>query len=198
MKTNRLTIKDIAAQVAPPSKSRWFRTAYAVAFAKTDPAGSFQPVIESVRIFSEGAQSLSYVGPSRVAFDVLEVRGDSYQEASDHLAFVLQTMPHYAWTKPLMVDPRTEPMVKVTFLATSRSVQREAFGLGLALTTLGIEPWKAASILAGESTLFLSQRGADRLLGYLSGAEIKTRPLVTTDPYAASKKYKRLKKVKSS
>ena len=197
MKSKTLSLKGMAAQFAPPSNTRWFRTAYAVAFAKTDPAGAFQPQIEAVRIFSEGAHSLSYVGSNRVAFDVVEVRGDSYQEASDHAAFLLQTMPHYAWTKPLL-DPRVPVMVKVTFRATSRAVQQEAFGLGLALAMMGCEPWKAASILAGESTLFLSKRGADRLLGYLSEAGLKTRPIITTDPYAASKKYQRRKKAKAA
>lgn len=83
-----------------------------------------------------------------------------------------------------------------SFRATSRTVQREALGLGLALAMMGCEPWKAASILAGESTLFLSRAGADRLLGYLADAGLRTKPHVTTDPYAASKKYKRRKSAK--
>lgn len=80
-------------------------TAYLVAHAYTDPNARMLPQVHAVRIYSEGATSLSYVGRDSAALDIYHASSKSYQEASDQLCFYVQTMSQFAWCRPLM-DPR--------------------------------------------------------------------------------------------
>jgi hypothetical protein len=86
------------------------RTAYLVAHAYTDPNGKMLPQIHAVRIYSESATSLSICPRDTAALNVYEARGVDYQSASDMLCFVVQTMHHFAWCRPLMSSEHMEPI----------------------------------------------------------------------------------------
>lgn len=91
----------------------FLHTAYLVAAAYTDPNGRMAPQIHAVRIFSEGATSLTIFAKDQIALDVYNYRARSYQEASDHLCYLVQTHQAFAWCRPLM-DPRY--MVPIDYL----------------------------------------------------------------------------------
>lgn len=145
------------------SKPRFSHTAYAVAFARIDPAGEFQPQVFAVRIFSESAQSLTYIGGSkRVAFDVGQVRDDSYQEASDRMAYMLQNFAPYAWTKPLLDGV---PYIgKVMLVGSLKTVKREVVAIKECLQKVThIEfPERIDDFLAAKGDLYFSQTRAER------------------------------------
>lgn len=86
------------------------RTAYLVAHAYTDPNSKMLPQIHAVRIYSESATSLSVIARDQAALNVYEMRGDTYQAASDALCHAVQTLDKFAWCRPLMEDRYAEPI----------------------------------------------------------------------------------------
>ena len=60
-------------------KDTFRHTAYLVAAVYTDPNGRMSPQIHAVRIFSEGATSLSIIGANQAARDVYNYRARNYQ-----------------------------------------------------------------------------------------------------------------------
>lgn len=188
METNIDTSKPIR------SKHRFSHTAYAVAFAKIDPAGEFQPQIFSVRIFSESAQNLTYVGGvQRVAFDVGQVRDDSYQEASDRMAYLLNHHAAYVWTKPLLDGV---PYIgKVMLIGSLKTVKREALPIKECLQKVThIEfPERIDDFLAAKGDLYFSQARVERAQhlfterGLLTKIQLVVEKLVARSKKAAKK-----------
>ena len=90
-------------------------TAYLVAHLYTDPTGRMRPQVHAVRIYSEGATSLSYVAKDTVMVDVYRATGDDYQSAADYLRFCVQTLAPLAWCRPLMEARDRREIQRVTF-----------------------------------------------------------------------------------
>ena len=90
-------------------------TAYLVAHLYTDPTGRMHPQVHAVRIYSEGATSLSYVAKDTVMVDVYRATGDDYQSAADYLRFCVQTLAPIAWCRPLMEERDRREIQRVTF-----------------------------------------------------------------------------------
>ncbi len=91
------------------------RTAYLVAHIYTDPTGRMHPQVHAVRIYSESATSLSYIGENAAAVDVYHAKSDDYQSAADFLRFCVQTMKPFAWCLPLMEQRDRREIQLVTF-----------------------------------------------------------------------------------
>ena len=77
-------------------------TAHLVAYAYHDPESLMRPQIDAVRIYSEAATSLSCVGQRRIALDVYQTTGDTYQDARDMLCYLIQRLGAFKWCRPLM------------------------------------------------------------------------------------------------
>lgn len=118
-------------------------TAYLVAHIYTDPTGRMLPQVHAVRIYSENATSLSYVDKNAAAVDVYRVDGDTYQ---DYLTFCVQTMPPFAWCRPLMELRDVLTVQRVTFAPASNVDAIAAHEV--LVKFLGTTPEHAAKVLA--------------------------------------------------
>jgi len=148
-------------------------TAFLVAHAYTDPAGKMAPQIHAVRIYSEGATSLSYVGKNTTALDVYHVSACSYQAASDNLCYLVQTLDSFAWCRPLM-DPRhMEPIdyLHVEMLKTddvSKSVVSAILRRVLRLGRSG-DQRTAEDMIANKASGLVRGTEVDEMNGMLRG-----------------------------
>ena len=61
-----------------------------------------RPQVEAVRIYSEGATSLSYVAENTAVLDVYRVEADTYGEAKDTLTKTVLEWPHFAWCRSIL------------------------------------------------------------------------------------------------